>query len=605
MKLFGNTTQTSGRAKSAPEKKTYSAASTAKPRAVARAPRAEKPARPPKVKRQGSGKKVAIIVPLVLVAVLAGGVIAAGMYVSVLDTIYPGVSVYSVPLQGLTKDEAALKLKESGYEVQEDSVGASVVLPDGSEITVSCNEAGLAPDSAIAAEAAYKIGRDSGFFGNLVNNIKLRFNETKVTDIEYTRVNEDALREKVTAAVDKYLANYASDGYHVENDKITLIKGASTLSQVKTDDVYNLLLSSLQSAASSKSFVSTQLRPEQTENADDINLVEVYNAVYREPASSKYDPETHAASASETGRSFDLAAAQAAYDAAKIGATITIPLIVTEPEVKQEDLQALLFRDVLSESETKISGTANRISNVVLAGTTINGTILNPGETFSYNNTTGERSSARGYKLASAYSAGESIPAIGGGVCQGSSTIYNAVLHTDLEVVERRAHSMTVGYLPYGQDATVNFGVIDFKFKNNSPYPIRIDIVASETTKLLNVKIVGTKLDDITIKVVSRTLSHTRATTIYQEDASIAPGTQNIKIKAHDGYIMETTKEYYDAAGNLIKSVVVGKSSYKKYDKLVLVAPGEDPTKPAPAPDPGDNPVPTPTPEIELPPSEG
>lgn len=118
-----------------------------------------------------------------------------------------------------------------------------------------------------------------------------------------------------------------------------------------------------------------------------------------------------------------------------------------------------------------MSGSSNRKFNVKLSAEACNGVILMPGEEFSYNNTTGSRSADKGYLPAPVYSGGASVDETGGGICQTSSTIYYAVLHTTLEIVERHAHMYSVGYVPDGMDATVYFGLSDFRFKNNTDYP--------------------------------------------------------------------------------------------------------------------------------------
>ena len=134
---------------------------------------------------------------------------------------------------------------------------------------------------------------------------------------------------------------------------------------------------------------------------------------------------------SVTGVSFDLEEARRMLDAAQTGATVVIPLIKTEPTVTAEQLNALLFRDILSEKATYVSGTSNRIHNVKLAAAAMNGKVLNPGDIFSYNETLGERTTEKGYREAGAYVGGKTVLEVGGGICQGSSTLYYCVLYAD------------------------------------------------------------------------------------------------------------------------------------------------------------------------------
>ncbi len=125
------------------------------------------------------------------------------------------------------------------------------------------------------------------------------------------------------------------------------------------------------------------------------------------------------------------------------------------------------------------SSSSNRRHNIELATSHINGTILAPGETFSYNDTVGPRTRRKGFRDAPTYQDGQVVPGPGGGICQVSTTLYNAVLRSPgMKVVQRSSHSMPVHYVPAGCDATVAYGVIDFKFRNDTEGPV---LVAAKT----------------------------------------------------------------------------------------------------------------------------
>ena len=134
--------------------------------------------------------------------------------------------------------------------------------------------------------------------------------------------------------------------------------------------------------------------------------------------------------------------------------------------------------------------TANRCANVARAASLINGKVIAPGDVFSFNDTVGHRTIENGFSTAKEYVDGKSVDGIGGGTCQVSSTLYSAVLYADLSIVERLNHMMTVGYIPLGQDATVSDGGVDFKFKNNTDYPIKVSAYTSGAT--ITVSIIGT-----------------------------------------------------------------------------------------------------------------
>lgn len=167
----------------------------------------------------------------------------------------------------------------------------------------------------------------------------------------------------------------------------------------------------------------------------------------------------------------------------------SVPLEKVKPEVTEVDTSGL-FTDVMGSYDTSFTGSdAGRANNVTKATNFINGVILNPGEEFSYCDTVGRTTLERGFSYATVYENGKAVKGVGGGLCQVSTTLYNAVLLSDLEVTQRQNHSLPVHYAPMGRDATVSYGVIDFKFKNNYNYPIMI--VGSTAGKHCNIKIMG------------------------------------------------------------------------------------------------------------------
>jgi vancomycin resistance protein YoaR len=284
-----------------------------------------------------------------------------------------------------------------------------------------------------------------------------------------------------------------------------------------------------------------------------------------------YDAATGSIVPEQRGADFDVSAAQAALDAAEPGETVTVPATIEYPTVTAENLKAVLFRDVLGSATTHVGGTSARISNVKLSAGTINGTVLNHGDVFSYNGTVGQRTAARGYQAAPAYVQGETVDEIGGGICQTSSTLYYACLLSNLEITERYAHRYIPAYIMAGVDATVSWGGPDYKFTNDTDYPIKI--VTSYANNYLTVKILGTKTDDITVKMTNEQLSTTPYEVIEQEDNTLAPGTQTVKTTPYTGYKYKTYRNLYDGNGNLISTTYEDTSDYKSRNKVVLVGP--------------------------------
>lgn len=253
------------------------------------------------------------------------------------------------------------------------------------------------------------------------------------------------------------------------------------------------------------------------------------------------------------------------------GKTATCPATITTPKKTKEMLEEKLFNKTLGTYSSDFSSSsANRAHNVSLAAESINNKVLMPNEEFSYNNTIGNPNAERGYKVAGVYENGKVSEGVGGGVCQVSSTLYSAVLYADLEVVERHNHSMTVGYVPNGQDATVSYGSIDFRFKNNTEYPVKVK--AAVNGRKLTVSIVGTEYEPSrTVKISNQTVSTIAPTDNETPDASLPAGTRKVVSKGKTGYVVNT---YKTIAENGIEksSKQITTSRYKMVPNEVLVS---------------------------------
>ena len=160
----------------------------------------------------------------------------------------------------------------------------------------------------------------------------------------------------------------------------------------------------------------------------------------------------------------------------------------------------------------------------------------NPGEEFWYNSAVGQRTAARGYQEAGVYEGGRTTTGIGGGICQVSSTLYYAVLLSDLDIVLRYCHMFNPGYMPIGCDATVSWGGPDFAFRNSRDYPIKIVTSYNDNTNEVTCTILGTKVDDHYVVMTNAVLGVTDYQTVYQESPDVAPGEEVIDQYGHTGY---------------------------------------------------------------------
>ncbi|WP_455903377.1 VanW family protein [Clostridium sp.] len=188
----------------------------------------------------------------------------------------------------------------------------------------------------------------------------------------------------------------------------------------------------------------------------------------------------------------------------------------------------------MSTYTTTTTSNSNRNENIRLAVAALNGTIVKPGQEFSFNNTTGARTEEKGYKPATAYLNGEVVQEPGGGVCQVSSTLYNAVVFAGLKSTERHAHSYEPSYVTPGEDAAVSYGGPDFKFVNNSEYPLAIKASFSASDRKLTIALYGVPIlkEGVKIRMSSEKTGEIDApSAVYTEDGTLQPG-QEVQTKA-------------------------------------------------------------------------
>ena len=255
------------------------------------------------------------------------------------------------------------------------------------------------------------------------------------------------------------------------------------------------------------------------------------------------------------------------------GDTIQIPITVLEPTTTREMLEGKYTRRGPGYTTSFSDSTKNRKYNIRFGADKINGTILKPGEVFSANDTLGKRTRKNGWKNAGAYEGGEVVQQAGGGVCQLSSTLYNAVLYADLEIVERRNHSMPVHYVMRGRDATINSvgNIIDFKFRNNTSGDIII--LAYTEGNNLHMEIYGLPFETDEydrIEIRTKQTGSQGIKTEYTYDDTKKETYKKTTSNGSKGYTVRTYKDYYKG-DTLVKTDDLGLSVYKMFPKKVTV----------------------------------
>jgi vancomycin resistance protein YoaR len=218
-----------------------------------------------------------------------------------------------------------------------------------------------------------------------------------------------------------------------------------------------------------------------------------------------------------------------------------------KPAVLRPDIEKTLFQDELASADTPYYFNPDRTTNLELACKAIHNDLVRPGEVFSFNESLGERTSEKGYKPAGAYVGGETVDQVGGGICQVASTIYYCALYADLEIVEREEHMYTADYLPLGMDATVNWETIDFQFRNNTNYPIRIEANAKDG--YVTVRLIGTDDKDYYVEMDYKIIKEYEWETVekkMKEDNEKGYVDGEVILNGWMGYSVDTYKYKYD-----------------------------------------------------------
>ena len=305
------------------------------------------------------------------------------------------------------------------------------------------------------------------------------------------------------------------------------------------------------------------------------------------------------------GVSIDVDAAQAALDAAAPGQTLSIPIVRTQPDYALADEEGLLYKDMLSECSSYVGGSSNRVFNVSLAASHCNGTVLMPGDEFSYHAAVGDCTVDEGYAVDLGFAGGKTVDMVGGGICQVSSSLYYCTVYANLEVVERRNHAFTVDYLPAGLDATFYSSTPDYRFRNNTGFPVKITAAVKDRT--LTVRFFGTNPDGTYVKTERSQTATVPYTTEYKPDPEIPAGTTKVDVTPYTGLTIEVYRCVYAADGTLLSRTHENTSRYAARNKVVLYNPADAASlglEVPPTESPSVEPPPVESPSVEAPPSE-
>lgn len=512
----------------------------------------------------------------------------------ILDNVY----VANVNVGGMTKSEAISAVKEATgntYSVQDMVIDLS-----GAQLRLSPKDTGANLNIKSAVAEAYDYGR-TGTKAEKEQALTLSKTQTHVIDLlPYLNLKEDYIRSTLTSYAQDSGSTLTQTSYGLEGSQPELsVEKFKETNPTQTlvitlgtpgvgfdaSEVYDQVLD----AYSRNTFLVTVENVEAAREPDPIDLQAIYDEFYIAPVDASLDPKTYQPTPGSYGYGFDLPEAQKLLDVAAPGETIRIPMEYIQPEVLETEA---LFQNSLGSYKTQLTSSDSQVSNLKLICNAINGTRIEPGESFSFNTVVGQRTAEKGYKTAIEDPSQPEKTTLGGGISQAASTLYCAALMSDMDITQRYAGATVPGYTEAGFDAVISWNLYDFIFRNNKTQPILIK--AEVSGGYLKMEILGTETRDYYIGLSSVTTStiqpevETRdfpydSTQGYKEGDVIEEGTT--------GYVVKTYKVKYDASTKKeLSRDYIATTNYPMAKKVVAhilpqetSAPTEPPTTAAPS----------------------
>lgn len=505
-----------------------------------------------------------------LVLLITFGIITC---VNKLNTrVYKNVYMLGENFSSKTSEEVLEMINNKSNELQANE--KLEVYQDGENIyTIKAEDIDFKFDVDKTAQSIIEFGRDSNIFKNNFNILKAFFSKKEIEPV-YTYDNEKL--DGVIKNIDLTIRDrYVDDSYSLDEKegKLVIVNG-------KTGNAinYNNEKENIIKALEDKNQNTYDLNIEK-KVPQELDVDKVYSEVKREAKDAYIDktvsPQKYVAEV--VGFDFDvnnLKEILALPENKEEGKTIEFKVNVIEPNVKLINITADLCKDKLAGYTTYFpAGSYARSNNLKIALSYMNGVVVMPGETYSYNKNIGDTTASKGYQAAATFKGGTTVNEMGGGICQTVSTLYNTVLMANLEIVERHQHGLPVGYVPPSRDATVYSPVLDFKFKNNRETPIKI-VTSFTYNGSLNVSIYGTKQDnDPEVILSQKTLSTIPYTTRYEYDPSMPYGSQTVVTSGVNGYTSESyiTKKLN---GQVISSGILSQDKYNAQQQVIKVGTG-------------------------------
>ena len=503
--------------------------------------------------------KIVLIILVVSVCIIIFFSTIFAIFSSMNSKVISGISLQGINVSGLKKEEIESRFKEMIDNLEQ----KEIVLKYGEvENNINFTELDINYHVDKAIDEACNLGRGSNILKNnfdIIRTIILKRNIPILIDY-----NEEILDKKIDSIMAILPGAVQEYSYYIEDEELIITRGKSGIT-IDKDKLKKLINEEINSLESNTAIINI---PVVNKEADQIDLEKIHSEIYKEAKDAYVTQEPLTVHPNVNGVDFAISMDEAKNLIQEDKEEYIIPLKITIADKTVSDLGEEAFPNTLGTFTTRYDASnKNRSNNISLASEKIDGTVIMPGEIFSYNQTVGKRTIDAGFKEAGAYAGGKVIQEVGGGICQVSSTLYNAVLYANLEIVDRSNHYFQTSYVDAGRDATVSWGTVDFKFRNNRQYPIKIEAVSKNGVTKISIK--GIKEEkEYEVIIHSEITSIIQKTVKYEEDSSLDSSVEEVEQEGHNGCTSKTYKTL-KLNGATVSTEEISTDYYHPLEKII------------------------------------
>ena len=471
--------------------------------------------------------------------------------------IITGVRIGNIDVSNLTQEEAIEKLNTWEKETMQKDI--KVKYQDIEE-NIKVEQLNPKVDVDRLVREACNIGKT----GNILkDNYEILYTLIFKKNIELNiNYDENKLNKKLTEINSKLPNCLEESEYYIEENNLIIKTGKSGII-INEDELKKELNKKIIDENKEINLQVTNKEPSK------IDIEKIYEEIHKEKQNAYITKDPVEIHPEINGVDFEKSMDEVKEMLKEEKEEYVIPLKITLADITLEEIGKDAFPNLLGSFATTYSTTnVNRETNLKLAAEKINGTIILPGESFSYNEVVGERTIKAGYKEAAVYAGGQVVDGIGGGICQISSTLYNAAVYANLEITERTNHSFLTSYVEAGRDATVSWGSLDFCFDNTRSYPIKLELEVKNG--VVTAQIYGTEEEKEYEIIIENNVDEVLPyETYYVKDDELEEGVEEIKQYGANGAISTTYKiTMYN--GSEVSREIISEDEYSPLERIVL-----------------------------------